>query len=63
MNGTTIDDMSYEVQFARRQPNITQLINDASASASWTAIATSHSQKSNFQDKRQQVVYDDPMEA
>ncbi len=62
MNGSSVDDLSYDVQFARRQPNITQLINDASASASWTAIATSHSQKSNHQDRRTQVVYDEAME-
>lgn len=62
MNGSSVDDVSYDVQFARRQPNINQLINDAPASATWTAIATSNSQKSNHQDRRQQVVYEDTME-
>jgi len=59
VNGITESDVLLEVSFARRQPSVTELINDASASATWTALAISKSQKGTHQDKRVVVAYDD----
>jgi hypothetical protein len=59
MNGMTIKDISYDVQFARRQPTITHAINDATTSSTWSHMAASFNKKSVTQDPRAPVVYDD----
>lgn len=58
MNGKPADGVQLLVQLARRQPQI-DLINEASSSAVWSALAASHSQKGSQKDKRQVVKYDD----
>jgi negative elongation factor E len=59
VNGTTECNVLLEVSFARRQPAVTELINDASASAIWMGLANSKSQKGTHQDKRVVMAYDD----
>ncbi|ODM98758.1 Negative elongation factor E [Orchesella cincta] len=60
VNGSIHNEVQYDVQFARRQPSINQMINEASASASWTTLAANQSNKGGHDDRRQQVVYDEP---
>jgi len=59
MNGMTYNDISYDVQFARRQPTITHPINDSTTSATWSHMAAGYNKKSVTQDPRAPVVYDD----
>lgn len=58
MHGKIIGGIQLTVSLARKQPNI-EPINDASSSATWSALAVSQSQKGNHKDKRELVVYDD----
>lgn len=59
MHGKMIAGIQLQVQLARRQPQI-EPINDASSSAVWSTLASSHSQKGNHKvDKREMVNYMD----
>lgn len=59
MHGKMIAGIQLQVQLARRQPQI-EPINDASSSAVWSTLASSHSQKGNHKvDKREMVSYTD----
>ena len=55
--GSVVQGIELKVSLARRQPVI-EPINDASSSATWSAIAASHSQKGSHKDKRDLVAYD-----
>lgn len=58
MHGKILCGIQLTVSLARKQPQI-EPINDASSSATWSALAVSQSQKGNHKDKRELVVYDD----
>ncbi|KAH0808642.1 hypothetical protein GEV33_014149 [Tenebrio molitor] len=58
MDGSMVSGIQLKVTLARRQPQI-EPINDASSSAAWATLASSHSQKGNHRDKRNLVSYDD----
>lgn len=59
MHGKSISGIMLQVQLARRQPQI-EPINDATSSAVWSTLASSHSQKGNHKsDKRELVSYND----
>lgn len=60
MHGKMTSGIQLTVSLARKQPNI-EPINDASSSATWSALAVSQSQKGNHKDalSRELVIYDD----
>ncbi|XP_028128436.1 negative elongation factor E [Diabrotica virgifera virgifera] len=58
MDGSMVSGIPLKVSLARRQPQI-EPINDATSSAAWATLASSHSQKGNHRDKRNLVSYDD----
>lgn len=58
MHGRLINGNPLTVTLARKQPQIEQ-INNASSSAVWSTLATSHSQKGHHKDHREVVTYED----
>jgi len=59
LNGSMVSGIQLQVSLARRQPLI-ESMNESSSSASWSAIAASHSQKGSHRDKRELVTYEEP---